>query len=63
MNSECEGCIAHDIAAGECTGLRVDNCPCLNCLVKVMCIKVCDELSIHMEKARIVYYSRWMSLY
>lgn len=48
----CRGCLSYDFEypVGECaltkTLIRMfPDCPCLNCLVKVVCNEVCEDLA------------------
>ena len=52
MNKLCKGCYTYEQYKKnpkygvECAGYKIrdKNCPCMNCLIKVMCLKACDEL-------------------
>ena len=59
MKNDCEGCVTvwHIRLGKECLCSVTDNCPCLHCLVKVVCVNMCDALGKHIKKSR-----RWMSL-
>lgn len=50
MKNECDGCINMDIT-DDCHHDRLENCPCKNCLVKVMCTIGCPDLIAHSKKA------------
>lgn len=49
MVYKCDGCVLLK-AEPTCFYRRVDGCPCINCLVKVMCKKHCNDLRIHGQK-------------
>jgi len=50
----CKGCLSHD-KYGICV-IRISKyqkkCPCLTCIVSVMCREACDELRAISRKAR-----------
>ena len=35
----------------RCIGNALDNCPCANCLVKIVCEEDCENLSSYFRKA------------
>ncbi len=41
--NECEGCLLPPMCAIKDEYADYDDCPCINCLVKVMCSIVCQE--------------------
>lgn len=43
MNELCRGCLTFS-EYDYCTYMVIENCPCQNCLVKVMCNEKCEEL-------------------
>lgn len=53
MDKLCKGCLTYErykknlINGVECVGYRIrdKSCPCMNCLIKMMCLKACDELN------------------
>ena len=52
MTNECKGCMYCDIN-GVC-GMRIipylsktKQCPCMNCIVKIMCKGICEEFIIY----------------
>ncbi len=49
MITECDGCVNMDIS-DDCRHNRVENCPCKNCLVKVVCTLGCPDLTAHSRK-------------
>ncbi len=49
--NDCEGCVANYITS-RCIALTLDGCPCSHCLVKVMCMTVCDGLKSHLGRAK-----------
>lgn len=50
MNEECGGCVTHDciddnnMCIMKCYD-AVDKCPCVQCIIKVMCRRDCEEFS------------------
>ena len=49
---DCEGCITSN-KNGKCIWFDKDlTCPCINCLVKVMCLNECQLLKNHIEKMK-----------
>jgi len=51
MDKLCKGCTIHETHIynsyyNKCGGYTIKDigCPCINCLVKVMCTKACEEL-------------------
>ncbi len=53
--NDCEGCrpVLDSRLYNRCLGTVIDNCPCQNCLVKVMCLCICIDLREYLEKARV----------
>lgn len=51
MHNDCEGC-ALSYVISRCIALSLIGCPCEHCLVKMICVEVCDDLTIHFKKAR-----------
>ncbi len=49
--NDCGGCVANYLAS-ECIALTLDDCPCENCLVKITCMVFCNDLEVHLEKAK-----------
>ncbi len=54
VEKDCEGCVTiwHLNLGSQCLCSLIEGCPCLHCLVKTMCINMCDDLEIHIEKAK-----------
>ena len=55
MSNECKGCIVYSEKRKVCaSGIiphisEIKQCPCLNCIVKIMCKSVCQEFKIYSE--------------
>lgn len=46
----CSNCtLILGIKAIDKTGYDVENCPCQNCLVKVLCDKICNDMLEHVK--------------
>lgn len=43
MHNDCEGCLLPSSCGIKDLYDNYDDCPCMNCLVKVMCSIVCKE--------------------
>jgi hypothetical protein len=52
MSYQCRGCASYtDDCTSPCKLIGdVGDCPCFECLVKVMCQIVCHKLKAHIEK-------------
>ena len=58
MNKQCKGCktlVLVNYEKCEClltkTGFsHVNNCPCLECIIKMVCLKQCDKFKENIEK-------------
>ncbi len=52
---DCAGCITiwHVRLGKDCLCSVIDDCPCLHCLVKVVCKAICADLNIHIEKSKL----------
>ena len=58
LKNECEGCKSYnDIESkGACLACNIPRlsnsikCPCIICLVKGMCVRVCEEFKIYVDK-------------
>lgn len=48
---ECEGCSVYGVAP-DCFAADIEGCPCKSCLVKVTCLKPCENLGEHLNKAK-----------
>ncbi len=42
---ECEGCYVTDTCVVE--GRDVSKCPCLRCIIKMVCNDPCEEFEVH----------------
>jgi hypothetical protein len=51
---DCKGCIISRDDNGLCLWFNEDigQCPCSICLVKIICINLCDSLDKHISKVR-----------
>ncbi len=47
----CEGCMSYANIDYCKTNLTIENCPCRSCIVKVVCRKSCERLSVHAEES------------
>ncbi len=47
--SGCDGCVT-GTRRPDCIYASFKNCPCINCLIKMMCEVACDALSVHYHK-------------
>lgn len=53
MTSECKGCIVYSEKDNRC-GIEIiphisetEQCPCINCIVKIMCKGTCQDFKIY----------------
>lgn len=53
MSNECKGCIVYNEDDNRCAIeiiphiSETEHCPCINCIVKVMCKVVCQEFKLY----------------
>lgn len=52
MTDVCDGCISYDFCFITKKYKKYGDCPCGNCLVKVICINPCNERVTYVEKKR-----------
>jgi hypothetical protein len=45
MTSLCEGCMAYKNLHRTCEVIEMSKCPCRECIIKVVCQKICREFS------------------
>lgn len=52
---DCAGCTAiwHVLLGNQCLCSVIEDCPCLHCLIKIVCKTMCDDLNKHREKAKL----------
>lgn len=51
VENDCEGCVANYVTS-RCIALTLDDCPCSHCLIKIMCMVVCEDLVEHLRMAK-----------
>ena len=58
---QCEGCLYYDENCG--TIPQIDNsvCPCVSCLVKMVCTHTCDEWLNYTQEHRDIEYKKVMT--
>ena len=47
MNNDCDGCAVERL---NCVYASLEGCPCINCLIKMICKRECPDLRTHVNK-------------
>ncbi len=56
---DCDGCLMM-VKYHKCAYSRIKNCPCVSCLVKMMCRVKCRDLKIKLTAAGVEgYETKW----
>jgi len=53
MDKECEGCdgcLIYPTAVDTCFYNDIEGCPCKACIIKMICIKGCADLTAHIKE-------------